>query len=456
MRYAALLYLGWLASPALAEPSTASVRSFVEQQRSLNHIPGIAVAVIHNGGVTEYISGTADVEWQTPATRDTRFQLASVTKLFTGVLMMRLVEARKLDLNRSVRDYLPEAPSSWQPITIAMLADHTSGIPEGPEDWTPATLTDVLDWAKSKPLDWAPGSRARYGRNDFSILALVIERATGMSFEDALSSYVLVPANLKSTAYSHLAQQGAIRTALPLEQRAPVYEWQGGQKTYEFLYPAPASSAGGLYSTLADMERLLLALQNGKLLSPEHLKMLTTAGRLSDGTPGPFGIGWVVHKHHGVPVAGHAGGPALADVSFYPDQRLAVIVLQNQHKLYPWLSGAIVDKVVGLPHITGIRDTDPKLTSSTLEALRSDVAASTTPDLWSDTSKTEFLPWFETDGRSLLRAMGKPISAILVDDKQSPDGRQRTYSVTFSNATAPWTSITNSTGQLEAITPADE
>lgn len=445
-----------VATPSAAASRTNSVQAFIEQQRSLNHIPGIAVAIIQKGDVEEHFAGVANVEWNTRVTRDTKFQLASVTKLFTGVLVMRLAEAGKLDLDRSVTAYLPEAPSAWKPITIRMLADHTSGIPEAPEDSTLPTLKDVLNWTKDKPLDWAPGSRARYGRNDFSILALVIENVTGRSFENALRSYVLEPAKLSSTGYSHLDQRGPIRTAFPLPERSTVYDWDGTQNIYEFLYPEAAYSAGGLYSTLGDMERLMSALQGGALLQPEHIRQLTTAATLTDGTPGPFGIGWVVHTHHGVPVAGHTGGPALADVSYYPDRQFAVVVLQNQHKLYPWLSGAIVDKVIGVPRIKVIADKDPKLTVATLEALRGDASGSSKPQLWSNTAKNEFLPWFETDGRTLVRSMGKPLSAVLVADQQGPDGRERTYSVTFSNATARWTAVSNGSGQLEAITPTDE
>jgi CubicO group peptidase (beta-lactamase class C family) len=456
MRIAAVILLGAIASPAAGASNSSSVQVFVEQQRALNHIPGMAVAIVHKGRVEEHLAGVANVEWQTPVTRDTRFQLASVTKLFTGVLVMRLVEAGKLDLDRSITNYLPEAPVSWKPITIRMLANHSSGIAEAPEEWTPTTLKDVFDWTTTKPLDWIPGSQSRYGRNDFSILALAIERATGLGFEDALDRYLLAPAKLRSTGYAHLKQDGWVRTAQLLARRAPVYHWDGAQKSYEFLYPEPTYSAGGLYSTLADMERLILALQSGKLLRREHLALLTTAATLSDGTPGPFGIGWVVHTHHGVPVAGHTGGPALADVSYYPDRQLAVIVLQNQHRLYPWLSGAIVDKVIGLPAIKGILDSDPGLTAKTISALRANASGTSEPRLWSGTAKAEFLPWFEADGRTLLRSMGAPRSAVLVGDKKSSNGRERTYSVTFSNATTRWIATSNAAGELEAITPADE
>ena len=222
MRSGVLLLLCSFVVPLSAASSNDSIQTFIERQRSVNAIPGIAVAVIQDGHVDEYFSGVANLEWGAPVTRDTKFQLASVTKMFTGVLVMRLVEAGKLDLDRSVTSYLPEAPVAWRAITVRMLADHTSGIPEAPEEWTPDTLEDVLDWAKDKELDWTPGAQARYGRNDFSILALVIERASGLGFEDALNTYLLEPAGLVSTGYSHLVQQGWVRTALPLQDRATV------------------------------------------------------------------------------------------------------------------------------------------------------------------------------------------------------------------------------------------
>ncbi|MXO59369.1 serine hydrolase [Altererythrobacter salegens] len=445
-----------MAAPAAAQDTPDSIQSFIELQQELNHIPGIAVAVVQDGKVEEYVSGTADLEWNAPVTRDTRFQLASVTKLFTGVLVMRLVEAGKLDLDSPISRYLPAAPAAWQPITVRMLANHTSGIPEAPEEFTPTTLAEVFDWAKDKPLDWAPGSQARYGRNDFSILAMAIDAATGQTFEDALRTNLLEPAGLTSTGYSHLNQQGWVRTAVPLERRATVYHWDEGQRSYEFLYPEPTYPAGGLFSTLADVELLLSGLQQGKLLRPEHLAELTTPATLSDGSRGPFGIGWVAHTHHGVPVAGHTGGPALADVTYYPDRHLAVVVLQNQHRLYPWLSGAIVDKVIGVPEIEAIADADPAATKAALDAMQATFSGSPRPDSWSETAKSDFLPWFETDGRSLLRAMGEPKSSILVAEKSGPDGRERTYSVTFANATARWTAVTNASGKLEAIVPTDE
>src|SRR5262249_16586017 len=105
------------------------VDDYLKAQIEKNHIPGLSVVILRDGKTIKLTSyGAANLEWDQPVTPDTVFQLASSTKLFTGIALMLLVEEGKLALDDKIAKYLPEAPSAWQDINIRHLANHSAGI----------------------------------------------------------------------------------------------------------------------------------------------------------------------------------------------------------------------------------------------------------------------------------------------------------------------------------------
>jgi CubicO group peptidase (beta-lactamase class C family) len=115
---------------------------------------------------------------------------------------------------------------------------------------------------------------------------------------------------------------------------------------FAFLFPAWTQSAGGLYSSAADLAKWAAAIDHG-LLQPESLAALWTRQRLSENGESPFGIGWIVEQHRGRKVVGHSGGPALGDIVRFVEEGLTIAVLTNQQNLRPDLALQVADILLG-------------------------------------------------------------------------------------------------------------
>jgi len=217
------------------------------------------------------------------------------------------------------------------------------------------------------PLAAAPGAVAAYGSDDFSILALILEKAGGRPFPDLLRDRIWKPLNLGHTAFEDATQAGNTRLAEVIPGRASVYQWQGGrQRLHWFLYPAHTYAAGGAFTSLRDEAAFLLALDQGRLLGPKGREALWTPLRLKDGRPAGFGVAWSVGTLGGRPCTGHSGGPALSDVLYLPKEHLGVIVLTNQQRLVPSLARALAARLLGPGPLTAEgapADPEPALTA---------------------------------------------------------------------------------------------
>jgi len=366
MRLTALLP-ALLTAGALPLGAEDAVDALLRREMAQAHIPGAAVAVIRNGRIEKLAAyGTASLETGAPATPDTPFQLASTTKLFTGVLLMQLVEEGKVDLDAPIATYLGEVPPAWRPITVRHLAAHASGLKPQTVDGTGKDLAQAVREAQALPLAAAPGTVSAYGSYDFSVLALVLERAGGRAFVDLLKERLWKPLGLARTGFEDATQTGPTRTAEVVPGRASVYQWQGDrQRLHWFAYPSYTYAAGGAFASLRDEATFLLALDQG-LLTAASREAMWTPFRLCNGRSGGFGVGWSVGTLAGRPCAGHSGGPALSDVIYLPKERLGVIVLANQQRLYPSLARAIAARLLGAgPFATEAApaDPDPDLTT---------------------------------------------------------------------------------------------
>ena len=267
---------------ALAGPVQAdAIDEYVRAQMAKNHIPAVSVAVVRDGTVTKLRSyGVANLEWDAAATDDTRYQLASATKPFTGLLLLQLVEQGRLALDDSVARFFPEAPEAWKPITVRHLATHTSGLPEVDA----ATADAIVAAAMRQPLAHAPGTVSAYGFTDYVVLAAILEKVTGKKYADLLRDSIAIPLSMTATAFDNAAGDGPIRVADVLRRRAGVYRWEKGtQRRFDFLYGIPGYAAGGLYSSAADLARLFSALEQGRLLKPANLTEMWTPARLRRG-----------------------------------------------------------------------------------------------------------------------------------------------------------------------------
>lgn len=441
-----------------AEPETAvpeaiapdPVDGIVREQLAVSHLPGAAVAIVDHGKVVKLAAyGSANLEWDTPVDPDTRFQLASATKLFTAVSLMRLVEHGQLKLDQPLSDFFPDAPPSWQGITVRMLANHTSGLDEDLGQPSPTTPEEAVKAAMKRPLAYKPGSEARYGFTDFTILRAILEKVSGKTLPEIFRDEITVPLGMSATGFAMASEDGPVRTGEILPHRASIYGWNGDrQRTSEFFFGALGYGAGGLYSSARDLARFCAALDRGELISTASMAELTTPATLPNGTKAGFGIGWTVRTYRNVPVVGHSGGPGLADILRIPSRGLSIVVLTNQQNFYPLLAERIADLYLPEPATQAARDRSPALTGRFRAALE-------TIDPATEAKGSDALaPLRSPFGQAYLVGVGPIQSLAFLAERKLGDGLERRYLVRFKRKTVEFTAVTDRDGLLRSLHPS--
>jgi CubicO group peptidase (beta-lactamase class C family) len=342
-----------LCAGALRPAAADGIDDYLKAQMAKEHIPGLSVVIVRGGRVLKLKSyGMANLEWGIAATPDTAYQLASATKLLTVTALMRLVEQGKIALDDPVSRYLPDAPPAWSAMTIRHLAAHMSGLQDLlalPK--LPQSLDEAMQAAFQLPLLHAPGETTVYASSDYCVLMRVVERLTGKPFPVFMREELFGPLGMSASRFDGAVEDGLIRKSELVPRRTSIYNWEDGvQKNQAFLFPNWTYPAGGLYSSAADLAKWAVALDEGKLLRPETMAQMWTRVRLNNGQPGPFGIGWIVDQHNGRKVTGHSGGPALADIIRFVDDRLTIAVLTNQQHLMPYLAMGVADLYYAPPN----------------------------------------------------------------------------------------------------------
>ena len=144
--------------------------------------------------------GMANLEWNIPNAPDVKFRIGSLTKQFTGALVLLLEQEGKLKIDDPVSKYLPDTPKTWEKITLRNLLQHRSGIPNFSDAsdfrvWSlsPHTSAEVLARIRDLPLDFEPGAKAAYSNSNFEVLGAVIERVSGKKYGELLSKRILAP-----------------------------------------------------------------------------------------------------------------------------------------------------------------------------------------------------------------------------------------------------------------------
>jgi CubicO group peptidase (beta-lactamase class C family) len=329
----ALLALGFLVATSLAaQERFDEVRRRIQTAREKVGAPGLTVAVAQ--GDREVFAegfGTADVENDVPCGPETVFRIASISKPVAAVAILQLTERGRLSLDDPLRKYVPAFPPKGDAvITVRHVLTHTSGIRHyapGEMDSRVSyrTVTDALAVFKDDPLLFAPGSRYSYSSYGYNMLAAVVEAVSGLSYDAYLKERVFGPAGLTTTFLEH---QGDI-----VKHRGRQYEMEGGT-----LRNAPLAdlsvkwAGGGVISTVEDLVRFSVALDQGKLLRPESLRQMYTPGTLNDGTVLDYALGWDVRTDAaGQRWVAHSGG-ATGGSSYLlrsPEDGTAVAVLCN-------------------------------------------------------------------------------------------------------------------------------
>jgi CubicO group peptidase (beta-lactamase class C family) len=296
-------------------------------------VPGAAVVVIKNGRVAWIRGyGLAELETNTPVTERTNFRLASLTKAFTAMAIMLLVNDRRLRLDDRVRDILPGFPAYGRDIRIRHLLTHTSGL-RAYQDFVPDLVTrqikdrEVLTLlGRAATTQFPPGSAFRYGDSGYAILALVVETTSGTSFARFLHDRIFARIGMEST----VAYEAGV-SAVP--NRAVGHSLtRTGFRASDQSSTSAVLGDGGIYSSVRDLVAWDRALDNHTLIDARFQQLAWTPIILNDGTKTNYGFGWFIGRDAtGFHVFHHGETSGFNNVILkYPDRGLTVVILTNR------------------------------------------------------------------------------------------------------------------------------
>jgi CubicO group peptidase (beta-lactamase class C family) len=322
------------------EEMRRAVRSVHERQKNV----GLAAAVLHGGALvlSEHL-GYADLEHRVPVTGETRFGVASVTKAFTGVALLKLREAGRVDLDAPIQRYVPAFPEKpGGPITARLLAGHRAGLRHWKDDErTPALyarhfddVAGVIALFADDTLVAAPGARYSYSSPGYNLLAAAIQAASGERFQDYVARAVIAPLGLRTTGFDDVRRVNPHRA-----RRYAYYDPYTFAEDTARVFRVPEwdyshnMGGGNMYGTAEDLARFGRALARPGLLSAASLDLLHT--RPPGDTAGSvMTFGWFVRPRRNdarrIHISGSNAGLQAA-VHVYPDDDLVVVVLSNTH-----------------------------------------------------------------------------------------------------------------------------
>lgn len=337
-----LSLVAWSSLPGLAPGASSSLSAFAETIDALGRAGEFSGVVLVGRGdavVYEAAYGLADRTLGIPNTLDTRFNLASLDKMFTGVAVMQLVERGLLSLETKVGDVLPDYPQHEvaAQVTIHQLLTHTSGLGDYfASPFLPAGLSqldgldDYFALFADEPLLFPPGSATSYSNSGCIVLGLIVERVSGMSYYDFLRENVFLPAGMTGTG-SFAQNESFLPRAIGYTTVDANGEETGMLSDNWSLLPMRGGSGGGGYSTVGDLFRFARALLEHRLLSPETTE-LTLEGKAETRNPEMmFAYGFMDRMEAGHRVVGHGGGFAGVANTFnmYLESGYTVVVLSN-------------------------------------------------------------------------------------------------------------------------------
>jgi len=310
------------------------IEKMVAEEMEKNAVPGVAVAIAKDGKLIYSKGfGYSDLENKVPFTANTVSRIGSISKTFTALAAMQLVEQGKLNLDAEVQTYVPTFPKKSAPITIRQLLCHQSGIrhykPGGNEMFSNvrySTVEEALAIFKDDPLLNEPGEKYSYTTYGYNLLSRAVETVSGESFTDYVQKHIIDPLGLKQTYFDDRIK------IIPL--RAHFYTRAANFSPVINVPQVDQSNkwgGGGLLSTVEDLIKYGASYDSEKLAKRETIEQMFTSQKTRAGNPTAYGLGWATATEQGKRRVEHSGGSmgATSILTKYPEQGLIIAALVN-------------------------------------------------------------------------------------------------------------------------------
>ncbi|MGC4189777.1 MAG: serine hydrolase domain-containing protein [Thermomicrobiales bacterium] len=323
-----------------ARPDYTSLYAAVQGEAARWNVPGITVAVLHDGQIEEVAVGFANLDTKQPMTTATIQQIGSISKIFTTTLAMTLVDEGKLDLDEPIATYVPDFDladkDARDRITLRHIFSHSAGFEGDTFDeygrGDEAVAKAVAEFPKLR--QWfQPGQLFSYNNNGFILAALAIQNVTGEVFEDLMQKRVFTPLKLENTVYyAENAITYPHSVGHMVSQRA-----EGPKLAKQYSFPRQIAAPGGIIATSRDQIRFAqMHINKGELdgvriISEELATLMQTPFINSWDQHTSFGQGWYIAEYPGMKLIMH-GGTTIgfnAMLRIAPERNFAISVLTN-------------------------------------------------------------------------------------------------------------------------------
>ena len=322
------------------------IERFVNTNMKNLKIPSLAIGFYKDDFIWSKGFGFADLENRVPATSETLFRAASVTKSMTAVGILKLAEDGKINLDDEVQKYVPYFPKKKWPVTIRYLLGHLSGISHyhGTDADaiqkhynTRQSIAIFKDWE----LEAEPGTKYIYSSYGYNLLGAVIEGASGQSYAEYMTENVWKPLGMNHTRMD-IAEE-------IIPNRASVYRIRGGEiKNDEFVDISSRFAAGGVLTTVRDMLNFSCGLDNGGVLSLKAQERMYDSLQTKDGRFTGYGMGWMTGYLSGFWIVSHRGRQAGSTTNLlrFPNKKFAAFVVSNTRDCNAQRFVDLIQKVV--------------------------------------------------------------------------------------------------------------
>lgn len=341
-----------------------TIHQLAAQHREQFQIPGMSVAIAQRGRIVyQQGFGYRNQEQRLPATVQTRYRLASISKSVTSVLVMLLVEQGRLDLDRELGGYLPGLSREHRTIRLAQLLSHQSGIrhyqPNDPDTLKFEYCHKAISFFQDDDLKFPPGEKFLYSTHAYTMLGAALEKATNKSFRQLVIDEITIKQNLPTLRPEDRSINDPLRATL--YNNVATGDSPAGKPQKIRNMPVTADDiswkcpGGGLESTAPDLCRFALQLMNGSLLKDANRQQLWTARKLKSGKVTNYGLGWVLGATNDHAYVAHSGSQlgAKSYLRIYPKEEIVVVILSNCRSHRPQdLGDTLSQKVLAQPYPT--------------------------------------------------------------------------------------------------------
>lgn len=314
-----------------AQNIEAQIDALMSNQYKTNE-SGATILIAKEGSIVyRKAFGRANLEQNVAMIPENVFEIGSITKQFTAISILMLLEEGKLSLDDEITKYIPDYPTQNTKITIHHLLTHTSGIKSytslgslneyARKDLSP---TELMDLFKNEPMDFTPGEEFRYNNSGYVILGYIIEKITDMPYADFIQKRIFTPLQMNNSYYGSKSKL--------INNRAMGY--QKGNEGYlnaNYISMTIPYAAGSLMSTVDDLLKWQRAVQNNDLISKESLQKAFSNYTLNNGNKINYGYGWSHNTIQGIPIIEHGGGifGYTSQGIYIPSKNTYIIILTN-------------------------------------------------------------------------------------------------------------------------------